>query len=117
MRSVLDFLYDLSLHNDSEWFNANKARYIEANNTFNVFAMQLAARLADVDPQIGRQQLKDMTYRIYRDVRSRRTRCRTRHISVPLYAGEGRSHHTADIISRPECGERAISKAGICWQS
>ena len=69
MRSVLDFLYDLSLHNDREWFNANKARYIEANNTFNVFAMQLAARLADVDPQIGRQQLKDMTYRIYRDVR------------------------------------------------
>lgn len=55
MRSVLDFLYDLSLHNDREWFNANKARYIEANNTFNVFAMQLAARLADVDPQIGRQ--------------------------------------------------------------
>ena len=31
--------------------------------------MDLAKRLGEIDPQIGRQQLKDMTYRIYRDVR------------------------------------------------
>lgn len=69
MQSVLDFLYDLSIHNDREWFNANKNRYVEANNTFNTFAVELARRLGEIDPQIGRQQLKDMTYRIYRDVR------------------------------------------------
>ncbi|MGM9785976.1 MAG: DUF2461 domain-containing protein [Candidatus Cryptobacteroides sp.] len=69
MQSVFDFLYDLSLHNDREWFNANKERYLEANNIFNGFAMDLAKRLEEADPQVGRQQLKDMTYRIYRDVR------------------------------------------------
>lgn len=69
MQSVLDFLYDLSSHNDREWFNANKKRYVEANNTFNTFAVELARRLGEIDSQIGRQQLKDMTYRIYRDVR------------------------------------------------
>lgn len=69
MQSVLDFLYDLSLNNDREWFNAHKDRYIQANNTFNVFAMELARKLSEIDPQIGQQQIKDMTYRIYRDVR------------------------------------------------
>lgn len=66
---VLDFLYDLSLNNDRQWFNANKERYVEANNIFNSFASSLAGRLAAIDPQIGPLQLKDMTYRIYRDVR------------------------------------------------
>ena len=58
MQSVLDFLYDLSIHNDRDWFNANKNRYVEANNTFNAFAVELARRLGEIDPQIGRQQLK-----------------------------------------------------------
>lgn len=69
MQTILDFLYDLSLNNDREWFNANKDRYIEANNMFNAFAMQLAKSLSEADSQIGPQQIKDMTYRIYRDVR------------------------------------------------
>lgn len=69
MKSVLEFLRALSEHNDREWFAANKEWYLDAANTFNTFAASLASALAEIDPQIGRQSLKDMTYRIYRDVR------------------------------------------------
>ena len=69
MKSVLEFLRALSEHNDREWFVANKEWYLDAANTFNSFAVSLAAALAEIDPQVGRQSLKDMTYRIYRDVR------------------------------------------------
>ena len=69
MQKILQFLNDLSLNNNREWFIANKERYLQANSTFNTFALQLAEALAAIDPQIGVQQVKDMTYRIYRDVR------------------------------------------------
>ena len=69
MQKILQFLNDLSLNNNREWFLANKERYLQANSTFNTFALQLAEALAAIDPQIGVQQVKDMTYRIYRDVR------------------------------------------------
>lgn len=69
MQKILHFLNDLSLNNNREWFLANKERYLQANSTFNTFALQLAEALAAIDPQIGVQQVKDMTYRIYRDVR------------------------------------------------
>lgn len=69
MQKILQFLNDLSLNNNREWFIANKERYLQANSTFNTFALQLAEALAAIDPQIGVQQIKDMTYRIYRDVR------------------------------------------------
>lgn len=69
MQKILKFLNDLARNNNREWFLANKERYLEANRTFNTFALQLAEALAAIDPQIGVQQIKDMTYRIYRDVR------------------------------------------------
>ena len=69
MQKILQFLNDLSLNNNREWFIAIKERYLQANSTFNTFALQLAEALAAIDPQIGVQQVKDMTYRIYRDVR------------------------------------------------
>ena len=69
MQKILQVLNDRSLTYNREWFLAYKARYLQANSTFNTFALQLAEALAAIDPQIGVQQVKDMTYRIYRDVR------------------------------------------------
>ena len=69
MQKILQFLNDLSLNNNRKRLLANKERYLQANSTFNTFALQLAEALAAIDPQIGVQQVKDMTYRIYRDVR------------------------------------------------
>ena len=68
--NILDFLADLTFHNDREWFQANKARYDEAHQTFLEFATEYIARLAEeVDPDLAGLQPKDCVWRIYRDTR------------------------------------------------
>ncbi len=69
MKRVLDFLNELRLNNDREWFTANKKRYQEALDVFNGFAEQLIAEIGGFDPSVRGLALKDCTYRIYRDTR------------------------------------------------
>ena len=70
MKRILDFLADLSLNNNREWFMANKARYDEAHKLFLDFAARYIERLAaEVDPALAGLQPKDCVWRIYRDVR------------------------------------------------
>ncbi len=69
MKRVLDFLNELRLNNDREWFTANKGRYQEALAVFNAFAERLIAGIGEFDPSVRGLALKDCTYRIYRDTR------------------------------------------------
>ena len=69
MQQVIDFLSELALHNDREWFNAHKEDYLKAKNTFDTFACELIKGVKEFDPSIGNLTLKDCTYRIYRDLR------------------------------------------------
>jgi uncharacterized protein (TIGR02453 family) len=69
MKRVLDFLSELRVNNNREWFNANKGRYSEANAVFSVFAENLIAAIGQFDPAVRGLALRDCTYRIYRDTR------------------------------------------------
>lgn len=67
---ILDFLADLAMNNNRDWFTANKARYDEAHKAFLEFSTAYITRLADeIDPELGGLQPKDCVWRIYRDVR------------------------------------------------
>lgn len=69
MKSVLSFLAALARNNDREWFEAHRAEYKEAKAKFDQFAMELAAGIAGFDHSVRGLELRDITYRIYRDVR------------------------------------------------
>lgn len=69
IRIILDFLADLSQHNDREWFTANKDRYTAAHTEFVRFAEDYLRRLTEVDESLEGLQAKDCIWRIYRDVR------------------------------------------------
>ena len=69
MKRVLDFLNDLRLNNNREWFNANKGRCTEATGVFNGFAERLIGEIGVFDPSVRGLTLRDCTYRIYRDTR------------------------------------------------
>lgn len=55
--------------NDREWFKARDPlwRYVEKN--WNNFVTTLLEKLMDVDETVPLMPHKDLTYRIYRDVR------------------------------------------------
>lgn len=70
MKEILDFLADLAVNNNREWFQANKSRYEVAHKAFLEFSAAYISRLAEeVDSDLAGLQPKDCVWRIYRDVR------------------------------------------------
>jgi uncharacterized protein (TIGR02453 family) len=69
MKSVLTFLAGLARNNDREWFEANRAAYKSAKEEFEGVAAKVLEGIAEFDPSVRGLELKDITYRIYRDVR------------------------------------------------
>jgi uncharacterized protein (TIGR02453 family) len=67
--STLRFLTDLGKNNNRDWFDANRDKYEEAKNDFELFIEQLIQKLSKTTPSLAQQKAKDCTFRIYRDVR------------------------------------------------
>ena len=69
MQSVIRFLDELSHNNNREWFAAHKAQYLEARAIFHGFCRQLLTQVAEYTPHTAQLDIKDITYRIHRDIR------------------------------------------------
>jgi uncharacterized protein (TIGR02453 family) len=68
-KETLQFLKDLKLHNDRDWFNKNKETFISANDNFIQFVQGLIDEVARFDKTVAGLDAKDAVFRIYRDIR------------------------------------------------
>lgn len=66
---ILKFLKDLAKNNDRDWFDKNKAKYLQAKESFDAVVAALLAEMAKFDESLGGLDPKKLTFRIYRDVR------------------------------------------------
>jgi len=66
---TFDFLNELSLYNNREWFNSNKTRFVELKDQFEEFIDKLIPKIRQIDSSIGNLTARDCVFRIYRDVR------------------------------------------------
>jgi len=66
---IISFLKDLSEHNDREWFQEHKDRYIQFKEVSDAFSLKFLEKMAAKDRRLTGLGLKDITYRIYRDIR------------------------------------------------
>jgi uncharacterized protein (TIGR02453 family) len=66
---ALDFLKKLSKHNDREWFEKNKSRYLEIKGEFEFFVSDLLHEMIIADESLAGQDPKKLVFRIYRDIR------------------------------------------------
>lgn len=69
MKKVLDFLQDLAVNNNKEWFHANRNRYEESRDTMLFVTEVLINEIRKFDPGISVMNPKDCMFRIFRDVR------------------------------------------------
>lgn len=67
--STLQFLRDLGAHNTKEWFDAHREDYDVARKDFEAFTDKLRVALTPIVPGLEGQRAKDLTFRIFRDVR------------------------------------------------
>ena len=69
VKETVDFLKKLDKNNDREWFNANKDKFIAANDNIIAVAGDLIGRIAKFDSEVASIDPKTCVFRIYRDVR------------------------------------------------
>ncbi|CAI6339284.1 unnamed protein product [Periconia digitata] len=63
------FLEDLRNHNERQWLKAHDADYRTSLQDFTSFLEKLTDRISEVDTTIPELPVKDIIFRIYRDVR------------------------------------------------
>ena len=66
---ILKFLKDIAKHNDREWFEKNKPRYLEAKEAFEEVVAGVLKELVKFEEGLGGLNPKKLPFRIYRDVR------------------------------------------------
>ena len=68
-QKIFNFLAQLQVYNDRNWFNEHKAEYDEARATFETLINALILPLSQLDPSIGTVTAGECIFRIYRDIR------------------------------------------------
>ena len=66
---IFDFLRNITVNNNREWFQAHKPEYQAARTEFETNMQQAIGRIAEFDPTIAHVTVKDTIYRFNRDTR------------------------------------------------
>jgi len=68
-QNTINFLRDLKKNNDRSWMEKNKSRYVDAKDDFETLVARLIEGIGKFDNPIATLEVKDCTFRLYRDVR------------------------------------------------
>ena len=68
-KRILKFLRQVMAHNNREWFQEHKPEYEDVKAEYERGVQQALERIVTFDPEIVHVQVKDCTYRFYRDTR------------------------------------------------
>jgi len=68
-KSTLDFLTEIKCNNNRDWFIANRPKYLEAKENFEVFVQEVIDRIVQFEPIMKGLEAKSCVYRINRDIR------------------------------------------------
>ncbi len=66
---VLEFLVNLKLNNNREWFQDNKKWYDDSKKEVESFVSEMITTISAIDPSLKTPAMKDCMFRIFRDVR------------------------------------------------
>lgn len=68
-KSTLDFLKDLGINNNREWFEANRTRYEAARSQFEEFVQACIKEISSFDPLLKGLEARSCIFRLNRDTR------------------------------------------------
>jgi uncharacterized protein (TIGR02453 family) len=69
MDHILKFLKAVGKNNNRDWFEKNKAKYLDAKNSFDDFLEAFHKDLVKIDERLATVNPRKAAFRIYRDVR------------------------------------------------
>ncbi|KAK9352474.1 hypothetical protein V1505DRAFT_24285 [Lipomyces doorenjongii] len=107
------FLKDLRDNNEREWFWDHEAEYRAAKKDFDEFIETLSERMTQIDETIPPLPLKDILFRIYRDIRFTNDKTPYKPYFAAAYSRTGRVGHYAHYYLHLEPGQCRIG--GGMW--
>ena len=66
---ILQYLNDLSVNNNREWYHAHKSEYKKANEEFEALVQNLILGIGEFDSSVIHNEPKDLTFKLVRDTR------------------------------------------------
>ena len=69
MKEILDFLRELRVNNNRDWFNVHKEEYDRAKKEFETFTQSLILKIGEFDKEILNVTPKECVFRLFRDIR------------------------------------------------
>ncbi|KAL8670918.1 MAG: hypothetical protein Q9168_004564 [Polycauliona sp. 1 TL-2023] len=67
--NTMSFLGDLKANNDREWLKMHDADYRLSKKDFDAFVEKMTDKMTEIDETVPELPPKDLTFRIYRDIR------------------------------------------------
>ncbi|KAK9369424.1 hypothetical protein V1509DRAFT_620799 [Lipomyces kononenkoae] len=111
--NTLLFLKDLKKNNEREWFWDHESEYRAAKKDFDEFVEALSARMTQIDETIPPLPPKDISFRIYRDIRFSNDKTPYKPYFAAAYSRTGRVGHYAHYYLHLEPGQCTIG--GGMW--
>ena len=68
-KETIQFIYDLTANNATEWMHANKKRYENFKKEYNFYIAEILAEMKPLDKSLEPLEVKNCTFRINRDIR------------------------------------------------
>ena len=68
-KNILAFLQNIAANNNREWFQEHKTEYEAVRKDFEAGVEAVISTLTTIDSEIAHLNVKDCTYRFYRDTR------------------------------------------------
>ncbi|KAJ8097560.1 hypothetical protein POJ06DRAFT_34473 [Lipomyces tetrasporus] len=111
--NTLLFLEDLRNNNERDWFWDHEAEYRAAKKDFDDFIETLSERMTQIDETIPQLPLKDILFRIYRDIRFTNDKTPYKPYFAAAFSRTGRVGHYAHYYLHLEPGKCRIG--GGMW--
>jgi uncharacterized protein (TIGR02453 family) len=110
---ILKFLKDLNKHNDRDWFEKNKSRYIDAKDSFELFVVDLYEEMVRFDESLAGLNPKKLTFRIYRDVRFSKDKSPYKKNMSAAFSSVGKGMGTPGYYVHVEPGNKSFVGVGL----
>lgn len=111
--AAFKFLKDLGKHNDRQWFEKNKPKYLAAKEDFEGFVGDLLKRMIEFDDSLVGLESKKLTFRIYRDVRFSKDKRPYKKNMSAAYSSAGKSMSTPGYYFHIEPGDKSFVGVGL----
>ena len=118
MEKVLNFLKDLSLNNNKEWFDAHKGEYMVVKDYITTFTQSLLNAVSTFDPEARYLTPSQCTYRIYRDTRFSADKTPYKdHIGIFINPPQGKKSYRMGYYLHLQPGACEIGAGNVCLPS